>query len=84
MRTLPGERAAARGLLAVAADDIERYGRTASGMLDLAFIAMGLGRVSAAKVPLADAAETTIAAHRHWPNLPPSVPPAAGPGIWRW
>ena len=51
----PAERAAARGLLAVAADDIDRYGRTASGMLN---------RVSAAKVPLADAAETTIVAFR--------------------
>ncbi len=49
------EASATERLLAVSAGDIHRYGSTASGMLN---------RVSAAKVPLADAPDTTIVAFR--------------------
>ena len=49
------EASATKRLLAVSAADIQRYGSTASGMLN---------RVSAAKVPLADAPDTTIVAFR--------------------
>jgi GTP cyclohydrolase II len=49
------EASATERLLAVSAADILRYGNTASGMLN---------RVSAAKVPLADAPDTTIVAFR--------------------